>query len=79
MWTQLKSVLKSIRAVIQNIDTFVRQLNELNEIKEKARRISQEANKCESKREDSVKDESGIPIETTSSTEQIILPLNRPI
>ncbi len=43
MWTQLESILKTIKAVIHNIDNFVKQLADLNEIKEKAKQISQQA------------------------------------
>ena len=40
MWTQLESVMKGIKAVIQNVDSFAKQLAELNEMKERAKLIS---------------------------------------
>ena len=36
LWTQLDSVVRAVQAVLENFETFIKQLRELNEIKEKA-------------------------------------------
>ncbi len=57
MWTQLESVMKSVKAVIRNVDAFTKQLAELNMMKERAKLISQQAQKDEIAKEDAVRED----------------------